>query len=139
ASGYSLSINDRRKGLIVINLAGKLRQQLDIFFNFSLHKTRTAEKLDAFTTQFKTLLHSEDKLMQQHSAVWKPILANILLALTGVGLVAIAIKTIHAINNTSSISWIDCCFFTKTNRQKQIEQIEKSFEIFPKFFASPRK
>lgn len=57
----------------------------------------------------------------QHRNLWTPILANIAIALTGVGLVAIAVKLLH-----SKLTTGQCSFFSyKTNRQSAVERIEQ--------------
>lgn len=114
---------DSEKRDVVIKLSEALQKKADNFFK---------EKPDFNTTQiflseFKSLLHSEK--MNEHRKIWKPIVANLLIALTGVGAIALAHRVISSTVENNEFSFNSAFFFAKTNRQKKIEKIDKSIDL----------
>ena len=73
---------------------------------------------ERFKRTFFTKLHSADEHMAVHRQQWKVILANILIALTGIGLLALGV---NAVRHRS-------CFFALTKRQQCIKAIEQEME-----------
>jgi TPR repeat protein len=114
------------KGDLVKCYAKFLELKLDIFFMNSICKPPTLEEEKAFKLEFSKLLHSKDKEMQSHRKAWKPIVANILIALTGIGLVAIIAKvTAHAVSSPI-FSKNKAFFFAQTQTERLAKKIEKS-------------
>ncbi|MFT4059579.1 MAG: hypothetical protein QM652_08535 [Legionella sp.] len=67
---------------------------------------------------FKATLAETYNNMGNHRAQWKPILANIAIAATGVGLIILLFKVI----STGTL------FFNETNRQVKIREIDDALE-----------
>ncbi len=69
---------------------------------------------EQFSQAFITCLHNEDKFMVIHREPWKIIVANLLIALTGIGLLALGTKYLLTGN----------CFFAQTKRETLLAHIE---------------
>ena len=129
--GHGLLSDDHDKGEAAIALSTALKEKIDTFV-MSV-RSETPQDPAIFESEFKLLLHSQDVEMHSHRHIWKPIVANILLALTGIGLIAIIIKAAsQAIqpqgnpldpNRTFNHS----LFFAKTKTQVQLGRIEDKF------------
>ncbi len=125
--GQSLKSNHKQKGVAVIALADKLQDKICSFVKNIEHFEPPIEALEQFKTDFIALLHSEDKVMNAHSRIWKPIVANILIALSGVGLLAIIAKAVtHVITakRKEDISFNRAFFFARTHSQQNIDNVE---------------
>lgn len=127
--------SSRAKGNLVVELSEQLNHNL---LNFLLELRNTMpsdtikERTAAFRQQFKELAHTQDQSLHQHRAIWKPIVANILLALSGIGLLALIGKaiahTIDAAKEKKPISLNRSVFFAETKSQKHVGAIEESLE-----------
>ncbi|KTD21368.1 ADP-ribosylation factor-like protein [Legionella londiniensis] len=88
--------------------------------------------IQLFQNQFKEMLHSEDGSMSRHRKVWKPIVANIMLALTGVGAAIMAARAaghlVHSLATRKSPSLRATFFFTDTNSMKNINSVEEALD-----------
>lgn len=111
AHGIYLLSEDVKKGKTALLLGLELRQELKSFSERS--PVEQHNNLSHFKQSFQEKLHSTDKDMAIHRSEWKFIVANIALALTGIGLIALGIH--YAINKQ--------CFFSKTQREQMVEQI----------------
>jgi hypothetical protein len=129
--GSTLSKIDERKGNAVILLAEQLENKASIFKRLLQQKPIDPEKFAAFKEEFKTLLHSKDELMMEHREKWKPIVANILICFTGIGLLALSIKAganiISSLYLGRPITLNDSLFFATTKSQNALAEVEKSF------------
>ncbi|RUR12644.1 tetratricopeptide repeat protein [Legionella septentrionalis] len=119
------------KGERVKAHAKNLEAKLDAFLLKHYEgNSLTGEKEQAFKAEFTQYLHSKDKDMGEHRAVWKPIIANILIALTGIGFVALLAKIIaHALTshiNKTDFSLNKACFFAETRTQCLALEIEQA-------------
>jgi hypothetical protein len=115
AYGISLLCHDKDKAETVFLLAIGLKKSLKNHYSKPLEEQRTTEQ--QFKTEFTQCLHSQDAAMSDHRDYWKVITANIAIALTGVGLLALGVqyfKTGH-------------CFFEQTKRQQLLGTIEESW------------
>ncbi|HGU7315425.1 TPA: hypothetical protein ACNBB3_000930 [Legionella pneumophila] len=119
----------------VAQLSSDLANKLDnIKIKISQGKLETDE-IELFQAQFKTLLHSKDKLMITHEALWKPILANIALGIftLGFGFLAIGIKAgialVNAYQKDEKVSASDILFFTQSKAQSAIASMEKEVDL----------
>ena len=82
----------------------------------------TAEIFDAFKARFIARLHSHDDVLSQRTnGQWKPIVANILIALATVG-IALVIKAAYSKVKTGRVLG----FFSETEGQRQVIAIDKS-------------
>ncbi len=91
---YLLDHEDSSKGQIAMDLADELKQKTINYQN----KKDTATDYPTFTKEFTTLLNSKNKEMSEYRAAGGvgTIILNILIALTGVGLFAIAGKLLYS-------------------------------------------
>jgi hypothetical protein len=118
----------------VRELAQALEEELDSFLVGCYktitdnNKTVTPEDEKAFKSKFNKVLHSKDKEMAVHSQAWKPIVANILIALSGIGLVALIINiAAHAISShikNKEFSKNKAFFFAQTKAEELRETSE---------------
>lgn len=111
AHGLFLLSWDTQNARAALLLALELKKELKQFFEKPAQEQKMSIK--QFKASFIKTLHSKDQEMSVHRQLWKVIIANILIALTGLGLFAIAANyLIHG-----------SCFFAQTTRNKQIEAI----------------
>ncbi|KTD78575.1 hypothetical protein [Legionella waltersii] len=129
--GSTLSKIDEKKGEAVVLLAEELKRKAIEFNTLLDQKLIDHNQLAAFKEEFTKLLHSKDELMMEHREKWKPIVVNILICFTGIGLLALSIKA--GANIFSSlylgrpITLNDSLFFATTKRQNALAEVEKSF------------
>ncbi|WP_203110779.1 hypothetical protein [Legionella bononiensis] len=133
--GISLTSNDLDKGKEVQSLANALETKLDDFYKNSLNKKPDEQELLKFKADFKVLLNSKNDLMREHREIWKPIVANILISLTGIGLLALAGHALYQAakswNKNEKITVNKLMFFGKTESEKKVEDIEQAIESAP--------
>lgn len=132
--GASLTDADRDRGAAAIALATDLEKLADEFFTKSINKVPSKDVVDTFKTEFTLLAYSEEELLGRHQAVWKPILANILLALTSIGLLFIALRAIVyliEINDIKNTSINNMFFFGKTGLQERASNSVELVENLP--------
>lgn len=114
AHGVFLLSCDVEKGKVAMLLALALKKELKLFCE-KTPEEQAATKTQ-FTASFIKTLHSKDDAMTIHRARWKIIIANILIALTGIGLIALGANyLLHG-----------RCFFAQTARERQLDTIEHS-------------
>jgi hypothetical protein len=111
--GVFLHSIDQNKGMAATTLALELKQIIRDFMRLS--KEEQAAKKIEFKQQLIHHLHSKDDSMTIHRARWKMITANFLIALTGVGILAISAHYLR----------FGKCFFAETQREKCIAAVEK--------------
>ncbi|MFA6302078.1 MAG: hypothetical protein WC627_02975 [Legionella sp.] len=120
-----LTAEDINKSIKIVALAENLKNEVH---NFCSELNHQDADVAGFKEKFKDMLHSQDRLMNEHRKIWKPIIANILIALTGFGLVALILKAgtnaAVALVTKKPISFNDSFFFAKTASQEKIEEIE---------------
>jgi TPR repeat protein len=128
---YGIEIGDDKGDMLKAHVRA-LTSKLDLFLIQSCEEAPSKEKEDQFKEEFISLLRSKDKEMEQHREVWKPIVVNILIALSGVGFLALIAKVSgHAISchlHEKHFSLNNACFFAKTKSQKQIKTIERTMQ-----------
>ncbi len=126
--GYSLPLYSRKRGEI-ITLARELQLKISGFIESSKTNLPTEGKFKLFKDEFTQLLHSKDDEMGKHRMILKPIFANILIALSGIGLVAIVLNASFRIGsaliNNKKISLNNSFFFAKTNSDQKIDEVEE--------------
>lgn len=120
--GKTLEKIDKPKGEIASTLADQLNDKLTLFL--STHESPTPEEESKFRTEFKELLHSKDEEMSTHRARWKPIVANIALALTGIGTLALIIQLAYSKYKTGKF----LLFWDKTKRQGLVDAMDEPLE-----------
>jgi ankyrin repeat protein len=91
---YGKRLEDKgiAKGKIMSNLADALKIKADAFF----HTSDKATHLAQFKEEFNQLLSEKNRELCEYRAEWSTILKNTLIALTGIGLVAIGAKLTYS-------------------------------------------
>lgn len=118
---YGLTLPDIERK-VVVDLSDALIEKLNHFIVTNQYEVPTAQHFALFETEFNKLTHSKDNEMKQHRHVWFPILLNIGIALTGVGLVLIGVQLVTSKLCTGHA----CFFFEKTKRQDNIDAVQQS-------------
>ncbi|RUQ99773.1 sel1 repeat family protein [Legionella septentrionalis] len=125
-----------RKGEMVQVHAQELESMLNAFI-LTYYKNDTVpscEEEQLFKANFIQCLKSKDKEMGEHREAWKPIVNNVLIALTGIGFVALLAKIItHAVTshlNKTDFSLNKACFFAETRSQRLALEIEQANNWF---------
>jgi ankyrin repeat protein len=121
--GVLLRNQGASKGQVAIELASKLTTMANEFFDQKPEQRNFAE----FEPRFSALLHSKDKEMSAYRISWGTIVANIAIALTGVGLLFIAGKLIH-----SKATENRALFFfqkSKTTSEEKIADVEHAASL----------
>ena len=113
AYGLYLLNHDTAKAETAMLLALDLKNALRTFFAKPLAEQVRLQH--EFKTEFMQLLRSKNKVMAEHRAYWKVIVANIAIALTGIGLLALGAYYLHS----------GQCFFAKTQREKLRDAIKQ--------------
>jgi hypothetical protein len=131
---YGETINTE-KGTEVQILADELKGKLSHYLNDEvISKILNKQPFDPktliqFKEDFTILAHSKDTQMNEHREIWKPIVANIILALTGVGLLAlvgnIIIQIARSATDKQAISFNNLFFFAKTHSESLIKNIDE--------------
>jgi curved DNA-binding protein CbpA len=119
AHGLYLLTCDIAKGKTAMQLALELKSDLKAFFEKQPEEQNaTKEQIKA---SFIQKLHGKDQEMSIHREYWKVIVANIFIAVTGVGLFAIGVN--YLLNGG--------IFFAQTKREKLIEAVENTGWLAP--------
>jgi hypothetical protein len=109
------------KGLVAMKLATELELMAKKFFALSPEERDEAK----FKEEFLILLRRENQQMSAYRIAWGTIVANIAIALTGIGLLLIAGQLIH-----SKATGKRALFFfqkSKTTSEEKIANIEQMF------------
>lgn len=127
---YSKAIADLKNAIKTIKnerwekahqLSTQLRDDLE-FFGTHYGTKPTAAEFSNFKELFLARIHSHEVTIRNHRAIWKPILANILIGLFSFGF-ALGIRLAHTYrkNGTPTL------FFNKTQKENDVEAIEEVF------------
>ncbi|MGL6029951.1 MAG: hypothetical protein ACRC0B_01565 [Legionella sp.] len=123
--GVVLAKEDKNKSQAVAGLVGKLNDLIDGFVERSSVQRTTAVDAAQFKRGFKKVLHEQDHVMNSHRHLWKPIVANLLIALTGIGLLALIGHAIyHAVQHGGKATVNHSLFFAKTASQQCIDTLD---------------
>lgn len=137
-SRHAKTMGREEKGAQLEEHVDTLRNRLDDFLYESAQNGLTPEQEKQFKIEFTDLLHSKDPEMDHHRTIWKPIVANILISLTGIGFVALIVKMIaHILDSKKThFSFNKAVFFGQTQSQSLAKEIEKTTENTPLFYNS---
>ena len=108
------------KGRMVIMLANDLERELKTFLVSSHKQAPTQDSLDRFKIKFSGLLDAKEPQMEEHREIWKPIVINILIALSVIGLFALLR---HVYQQKEPRKFNDAFFFAKTRSQQCGEDV----------------
>jgi ankyrin repeat protein len=90
--GYYLSCQGAPKGQVAIDLADALYQKASSYFA----QDAATANFPKFKEEFSALLKSKNHEMSEYRTSWSTIIANVLIAMTGVGLLLMAGKLVHS-------------------------------------------
>lgn len=107
-------------GAATLDLALELAGMKNEFFRDAA-KVNSVDEFKKFEAKFTKVLHSRDDIMNEHRARWKVIVANIAIALTGIGAFILLGRAV-----ASCVTGKPIMFFAHTNRRRQLDRIEKS-------------
>ncbi|CEK10945.1 hypothetical protein [Legionella hackeliae] len=110
---------DRTEGKKAVQLAEQLADLMAKFVHAK--NSSDSNQLTSIRNQFACALEAGHREMKTHRYIWEPILANIAIAATGIGLLLIIGK--YLITGST--------FFAATNRQKMVVSIEEKFNSLP--------
>lgn len=122
--GTMLKEIDEPCGDSVCRLADKLQTDLDHFVSAHENSLPDETAYANFSRDFSARLHSQDDEMSKHRAVWKPVMANILIGVFTLG-IAIGIKLACSKISTGRASF----FFEETARNQKIQSVDESLQI----------
>ncbi|KTD54783.1 ankyrin repeat domain-containing protein [Legionella quateirensis] len=114
---YSDNELDRTEGIKAINLAEHLNRSINNFIKAKINSDRDMEHQAQIA--FKISIQKGYNDMNVHRKIWKPLLSNLIIAATGIGILLIIgnfIVTGHV-------------FFSQTQRQKRIDEIKNNFNV----------
>jgi len=114
--------DDVEKGNFVVNLTNDLEKQVIEF-----EKNPTPETYAIFAVKFKQTIDNKETQLQlkAHRNLLAPIIANILLCLTGIGAILLAGKAIYGIA-TEDLSWNATLFGARTKREQESFKVKDS-------------
>jgi hypothetical protein len=118
---YGESLSRRSKnnqGKEAIDLANRLDELANAYLRAEEDTEEKIQQKEKLRAQFRQALESGHKKLGQHQEAWKPILANIAIAATGIGLLVLAVKI--ALSKTG--------FFSTTKRQHLSQGIKEAFK-----------
>lgn len=117
--GKTLAIKSPEDSEKVTALTERLAQTATLYFlsqHLNPNDTRTPA---ALKEQFQLALYENAGSMGNHRELWKPILANIAIAATGIGLIALVVQFV-----TTGTG-----FFAQTQRKKTVNEIDRGFYL----------
>jgi hypothetical protein len=125
--GILLTDEDKLKGHAVIKLARGLRREALSFF-VKTHETPDKAHMAMlnFQKRFVGLLKKKDQEMGIHRKSWRCVIANLMVAITGIGALAQLITAAYSKVTTGEAT----LFFSKTKRQTKMEKIEETVNRF---------
>ncbi|MDR3476905.1 MAG: hypothetical protein P4M14_02600 [Gammaproteobacteria bacterium] len=125
--GVLLTKEDKPKGQAVIKLARGLRREASFFF-IKNHETpeKASEALVSFQKRFLDIIKKKDNEMEIHRKKWKCVMANLMIAITGIGALAQIVNLAYSKYVTGEAT----LFFSKTTRHSKLEKIEKTINRF---------
>ncbi len=115
---HLISIGASEKGNVLFKLANDLYHDLETFNQLPV-KNR-CDAFFQFRTSLSEKLHRDDALLGTHREYWKILIANILIALTGIGA---ALLAKHYVENRS-------LFFAKTKSREAISSTHQALQQF---------
>lgn len=116
--GIILAAQDAPKGKVIERHAEKLLSEVDFFILRSCKEEPTEEDIARFRLHFNQTLHEKDELISIHREQWKPIVVNIAMLISGIGLLALFLRVAKNWYNDIPMTFNNNCFFAQTNSQK---------------------
>lgn len=132
--GQKLKDNgEATKGDLILAHAKKLEENANQFFNnYQGNDLPSPVNFDLFKRSFVVDLHEIDSQLEIHREEWKPIVANIILALTGLGAFIVlgnALYGLYQCNKENKPATINrCLLFAETGSQQRVEIIDRELD-----------
>jgi hypothetical protein len=122
---------ETKKAELNITLADSLKQKSNDFYNKEKFEEKSTQQ---FFNDFQNEIESKEKELDIPRNIWKPLLLNVGIALTGIGLLAIAGKAFYStfINKKASPF-----FFTHTESKAIAREARKEAETLSSFCLTP--
>ena len=115
---YGTSTNSNE----VVALADSLEKQIDVFVEMASRKPCTQQETAPLKKQLREAISEHNRLIQSHSNILKPIIANLLLALTGVGAIVIFTRALYVgvqiARGRDELAFNRFLLFTQTNKEQ---------------------
>ena len=94
-------------------------------YNQGQSYTIPQSQINEFKNEFIDSIHQYDRILIKYRSFWKALIINISLALTGIGLIFIAIKLIHSKISTNRFQF----FYSHSNSEIVVAKLEKMVSI----------
>ncbi len=137
--GQMLAAKQDQDGAAVIILADQLKKELDDFVtqNKQITDDQRINLFHEFKDRFIHRVHSEDDVMHRHYKAWKPIVANLVIAVLSVGL-ALGVKFIYSL--VTKERQASPFFFKRTQAEETIDSLQETVsslvnEVSPRLIA----
>lgn len=127
--GETLVKEDKALGTATKKLSADLLTEANALLKGPLNQLQ--KNWATFDTKFRATLHrhDDDAVMSNHRTAWKPILGNILIALTGIGLIVIGIKCAVSACSKQGFSWHHGLFGATTTREDKITAVDEAMNV----------
>lgn len=124
--GEKIKETDTESGLVAINLAKDLSLHVDHFLITHRENLLSADQaiFTEFQASFSIRLHSQTDTMKKHRAIWKPIIANIFLAIATLGVATGIQLLISKFTGEKRATF----FFQDTKRMNIVDEINEAAE-----------
>lgn len=99
---------------------------------------KNQSEFNVFMRHFQTMLHSLDDEKSKHSTRWQNVewqvkAANIAVAFTGLGALALLYRALHAVNSPQGANYKSVLFFAKTKEEEQVAEVDKDLEDISRY------
>jgi hypothetical protein len=117
--GKARLLSDKAKHDAAVDLAGELRKMVSAFIHTNNDPNTLPGNFHEFKQRFSVTLHRHEKLFSEHRDYNRVILANILIALTGIGIFILGGKMTYSYMTSGRVEG----FFAKTKGQNMMDNI----------------
>lgn len=128
--------SNNKKSMAIMAVYNQVNAQfsaLEVMINIGQYDIET--QVHQLKDNLHELLHTHDPVLNKHSQAWKPFLVNILIACTGIGLIAIAFNAgVHITTSLIRKVGVDSnrlFFFSTTASQSCIDRLDKAVDAVP--------
>lgn len=113
-------LSDKQRETI-IGLAQSLRTKVDTFIISNQEREVTREAVESFQAEFMYLAHTQDELMSKHASWWKPVLVNMVAAVTSFG-IAVGLQLAASKWSTGRFAF----FYDRSVGLERVDAVEKA-------------
>jgi hypothetical protein len=126
--GLLLKSQGASKGQIALDLASELHIKAGEFFK----KEATPEELKQFQDEFTLLLNSKNDKMAEYRTNWTTIIANIAIALTGIGALFLAGQLLYSQANDPKGRALFFFQKSKTTSEEKVDEVQQALRSLGK-------